>query len=85
MGSMGEAIDPALVNVNYTPGSGGAVVEFGQVANLAACTAQAGGWFYDNPAKPTTLTLCPTTCASVQADQKAKIQILLGCATKPAQ
>ena len=85
MGSMGEAIDPALVNVNYTPGNGGAVVEFGQVANLAACTAQVGGWFYDNPTKPTTLTLCPTTCTSVQADQKAKIQILLGCATKPAQ
>ena len=85
MGSMGEVIDPSLVNVNYTPGGGGAAVEFGQVANLAACTAQAGGWFYDNPAKPTTLTLCPTTCASVQADQKAKIEILLGCATKPAQ
>lgn len=85
MGSMGEVIDPNLVNVNYTPGDGKPAVTFGQVANLGACTPQAGGWFYDNPAKPTTLTLCPTTCASVQADQKAKIEILLGCATKPAQ
>ena len=85
MGTMGETIDPTLVNVNYTPGNGGPAVTFGQVANQAACTAQTGGWFYDNPAKPTTITLCPTTCTSVQADQKAKIQILLGCATKPAQ
>ena len=85
MGSMGETIDPALVNVNYTPGNGGPTVEFGQVANQAACTGQQGGWFYDNPAKPTTITLCPTTCSAVQADEQAKIQILLGCATKPAQ
>jgi hypothetical protein len=85
MGSMGETIDPNLVNVNYTPGNGSPAVTFGQVPNQAACTAQAGGWFYDNPAKPTTITLCPTTCASVQADQMAKIEILLGCATKPAQ
>jgi von Willebrand factor type A domain-containing protein len=85
MGSMGEIIDPTLVNVNYTPGDGGPTVEFGQVADKAACTPQKGGWFYDNPAKPTTITLCPTTCTSVQADEQAKIQILLGCATKPAQ
>jgi hypothetical protein len=85
MGTMGETIDPTLVNVNYTPGNGGADVQFGQVANQAACTPQKGGWYYDNQAKPTTITLCPTTCTVVQADQKAKIQIELGCATKPAQ
>ena len=84
-GSMGEIIDPALVNVNYTPGDGSPDVAFGQVPNPAACTAQKGGWFYDNPAKPTTISLCPSTCKVVQADQKAKIEILLGCATKPAQ
>ena len=85
MGSMGGTIDPTLVNVNYTPGGGGTAVTFGQVAKESDCTAQKGGWFYDNAAKPTTITLCPTTCTSVQADEKAKIEILLGCATKPAQ
>ncbi len=85
MGSMGETIDPNLVNVNYTPGDGSPAVTFGQVPDKAACTAQKGGWYYDNPSKPTTITLCPTTCTSVQADQNAKIQIELGCATKPAQ
>lgn len=85
MGSNGEKVDPMLVNVNYTPGTGGAPVTFGQVPTAGDCNAQKGGWFYDDPAKPTTVTLCPSTCTSVQADEKAKIEILLGCATTPAQ
>ena len=85
MSTTGEKIDPTLVNVNYTPGDGSAAVTFGQVPKEGDCTPQKGGWYYDDPAKPTTVTLCPTTCSSVQADEKAKIEILLGCATKPAQ
>lgn len=84
MSTTGEKIDPTLVNVNYTPGDGSAAVTFGQVPKESDCT-QKGGWFYDDPVKPTTVTLCPSTCTSVQADEKAKIEILLGCATKPAQ
>jgi hypothetical protein len=85
MSTTGEKIDPTLVNVNYTPGDGSAAVTFGQVSKESDCTPQKGGWFYDDPVKPTTVTLCPTTCTSVQADAKAKIEILLGCATQPAQ
>ncbi|MFO0761149.1 MAG: vWA domain-containing protein [Byssovorax sp.] len=80
----GEMIDPALVNVEYLPGGGGAKVEFGQVADAGACTAQKGGWYYDDPQKPTSITLCPTTCSAIQSDPDAKVQILFGCATKPA-
>jgi von Willebrand factor type A domain len=85
MSTTGEKIDPALVNVNYTPGDGGPAVTFGQVPTAGDCKPQTGGWFYDDPVKPTTVTLCPSTCTSVQADDKAKIEILLGCATTPAQ
>ena len=85
MGSMGEMIDPSLVNVNYKPGDGGMTKTFNKVAKASDCTPQKDGWFYDNPVKPTTITLCPGTCASVQADEKAKIEIEVGCATKPAQ
>ena len=85
MSTTGEKIDPTLVNVNYTPGDGSPAVTFGQVPTAGDCTAQKGGWYYDDPIKPTTVTLCPSTCTSVQADDKAKIEILLGCATKPAQ
>jgi von Willebrand factor type A domain len=80
----GSPVDPSLVNVNYTPGDGGMMVTFGQVSGEAACTAQKGGWYYDDPSKPTSITLCPSTCSAVQADKAAKIQVLLGCATKPA-
>jgi hypothetical protein len=59
-------------------------VIFGQVMKAEECTAQAGGWYYDDPVKPTTITLCPTTCAGVQSDQSAKIDILFGCVSKPA-
>jgi hypothetical protein len=85
MGSMGEVIDPSLVNVNYTPGDGSPIKPFGQVAKASDCAGKTDAWFYDNAAKPTTITLCPTTCSAVQADAKAQIDIQLGCATKPAQ
>lgn len=78
----GETIDPAKVNVEYTPGSGGNPSTIGQVSDAAACTS--GGWYYDNPAEPTKIVLCPDTCQAVQSDTEAKIRVVLGCATTPA-
>lgn len=78
----GETIDPAKVNVQYTPGSGGNPSTIGQVSDAAACTS--GGWYYDNPAEPTKIVLCPDTCQAVQSDTEAKIRVVLGCATTPA-
>lgn len=77
----GQTIDPSLVNVSYTPGNGGMPQELTQVMNASACTAS-GGWYYDNPTTPTTVTLCPTTCMQVQADTMAKIELVFGCKTK---
>lgn len=82
-GSPGKPVDPTLVNVDYTPG-GGAAALLGQVSDAAACGA-AGGWYYNTPAAPTQITLCPTTCATIQADPTAKIDIILGCQTQPAK
>ncbi len=78
----GQAIDPNKVNVNFTPG-GGSTETLGQVADASECGN--GGWYYDNPTAPTTITLCPSTCTTVQGDKNAKIEILLGCATKLGQ
>lgn len=75
----GAEVDPTLVNVNYAPADGGAAVTLPQVAGPAACAA--GGWFYDDPLEPTTIELCPATCAAVQADKGATLEVLLGCAT----
>jgi hypothetical protein len=79
----GETIDPGKVNVEYTPGNSGNPASIGQVQSEADCSAN-GGWYYDNPAAPTMINLCPSTCSFVQADIEAKIRVVLGCATTPA-
>ncbi len=75
----GSTLDPKKVNVNYTPG-GGSTQTLGQVGGAADCAN--GGWYYDNPTSPSKITLCPSTCSTVQADKAAKMEILLGCATQ---
>jgi len=70
-------IDLGKVNVNYTP-SGGMPTLLPEVDNAAACGAN-GGWYYDDPKMPTKISLCPTTCATAQADLDPTIDILLGC------
>jgi hypothetical protein len=74
----GMQVDPALINVNYTPG-GGTQATLPQVAGEGACTA--GGWYYDDPVNPSRIVLCKSTCDTVTADPKAALEILLGCAT----
>ena len=78
----GETVNPLQVNVDYTP-SNGSPSTIGNVSSAAACTA-AGGWYYDDPANPTKILLCPATCDSVQGDDGAKLDIVLGCDTIPA-
>lgn len=80
----GEKVDPTKVNVSYTPGDGGKAVTLGQVTGAGACTDAQGGWYYDDPIHPKTITLCPSTCAAVQSDDGAKMEIVLGCDTQPA-
>lgn len=82
-GLPGKPLDPTKVNVNYTAGGTTDPQTIGQVADEAACGAN-GGWFYDNPADPAIITLCPSTCSAVQGDGAAKIEIEIGCSTVPA-
>jgi hypothetical protein len=82
-GDPGTTVDPTKVNVNYTPGGSDMAQTIGQVNDAAACGSGAG-WFYDDNNAPTKIILCPGTCTAVQADDGAKIEILLGCDTKPA-
>ena len=77
----GQTIDPKKVNVEFTPSSGPQAT-IGNVGNAVAC-GSAGGWYYDNPTTPTTITLCPATCSVVQADATGEIDIELGCDTVP--
>jgi hypothetical protein len=73
----GMPIDPKLINVSYTP-TGGADVELGLVASAAECKTEAA-WYYDDPADPTRIILCPAACDTVTSDSGAAIRILAGC------
>jgi hypothetical protein len=79
--TMGE-LDPTLVNVTYSPGGGGTPQTFGKVDGAAAC-GPSGGWYYDDPADPQTIILCPASCDTVTADAEGKIEVVLGCESIP--
>jgi hypothetical protein len=82
----GQTLDPSRVNVSYddTSGKSNLVPSAGTMANCAA-----GGWYYDNPAAPTTLSLCPSTCDTVTAQlvaaavlkKSSALSIEYGCST----
>ncbi len=78
---MAETLDPAKVNLSYTAGGQGAGKTLPHVGSLAACAGKIG-WFYDNNVKPTKVELCPISCKTVQADSKAVVSVLFGCATQ---
>jgi hypothetical protein len=71
-------IDPSKINVELS--LSGEPVALGQVATVAEC-GDNGAWYYDNPATPSSILLCPATCDAVQADPMSRIEIVLGCVT----
>lgn len=75
----GETLDPGKVNVNYTP-SGQAETPILYVSKPADCGVK-GGWYYDDPAAPKKIIMCPTTCDVLKADATGKIEVLFGCET----
>ncbi|WP_169796459.1 vWA domain-containing protein [Chondromyces crocatus] len=78
----GQMINPNQINVVYTSEGGNEQI-IGQVSSESACGAN-GGWYYDNPQNPATITLCPTTCQTAQGDNSGGIRIIVGCDTTPA-
>ncbi len=73
--SADEVIDPNMVRVEYD--SAGTTDLVDKVDGSDDCDA--GGWYYDDPVDPSTITLCPDTCSEVQSDGTAKMSIALGC------
>jgi hypothetical protein len=63
--------DPAV------PGSNETVL---YVGDAASCDPATGGWYYDDPATPTMIQLCPATCQRVQLEDLA-VDVLVGCDT----
>jgi hypothetical protein len=78
--SMGS-INYNQVNIVYTPGGGGSPMTVPQVSGASACPATGNAWYYDNPAAPTEIVLCSSTCGTVEADTTGSVGITLGCTT----
>ncbi|MFW5741610.1 MAG: vWA domain-containing protein [Myxococcota bacterium] len=71
-------VNPNLVKVTYTPGGATEPQEIPRVDGPAECGA-GDGWYYDDNANPSKLTMCPATCDKMQEDDEGEVQILLGC------
>lgn len=75
-GSSGEKINPSKVNVSLTVN--GVPTRISQTFGNDAANCDAGGWYFDNPAAPTRIRLCESTC---QALSGGSIQVEFGCDT----
>jgi hypothetical protein len=72
----GMKLDPAKVQIVYTPSVGGAE-EVPSISALADCAKNVnGGWYYDDPEHPSKITVCPCTCSRLQA---GRVDVRLGC------
>jgi uncharacterized protein YegL len=81
--SEGE-LDLGTVDLEFTPGANDPKATIRQVADLAACGATTGGFYYDDPKAPTKVVLCPASCAAVRGGTiDAKVDLVFGCIKKP--
>jgi hypothetical protein len=74
----GGEVDHDFVNVELTFADGTPEI----LPQNPTCSGE--GWKYDDPANPTKILFCETSCKKVKADLKAKVQILMGCKTEIA-
>jgi len=74
----GEKLDPAKVNVTYTPSGGGSATVVKKDDSLP-CEGGANGWQYNSD--NTKILLCGDACKTVQADLGAKVTVEFGCGT----
>ena len=76
--------DPYLVNLEVTIGATGTPKLVGKVESLAAC-GPSGGWYYDvnPPLRPSQVNLCPQSCAQLRGAPDSKVDLLIGCPSRP--
>ena len=74
-----DALDLSSVNVVSADASCH-LTTIGNVADATRCDAQRGGWYYDQPAKPSKIQLCDATCTQV-ALPGSQLQLSIGCST----
>jgi hypothetical protein len=73
-------VDYDKVNLQIAAADGGAMpLLVNSVVSGGDCDPSVGGWFYDDPSKPTRIIACPATCASIAAMEGAAVEVLFGC------
>lgn len=74
-------VDTSKVEVRIT--NGGQAQRLTPVTDDSKCGAIAEGWYYDDPAAPTHVVLCPDACKSASARSSSnalpKVEVLVGC------
>ena len=81
----GQHNDPMKINVEYTPPGATMPTTFVSVPSQAMCDPTNGGWYYDDPVLPKTVTLCPASCNRVTVDVSGTVNIEVGCKTITTQ
>ncbi len=76
-----QQIDFGKVNVEYKSDPKAQPKTFPYVQKGKAGCDNSGGWYYDDPNKPTTILLCDATCQEVQKSGTATVNVKFGCAT----
>ena len=74
----GETLDPAKVNMEFTAQGTTEPMILPRAPSEADCMTNAA-WFYDDPAAPAQLRLCPAACELAQAG--GTVDIAFGCET----
>ena len=75
----GQSLDLGKVNVTLTD-KDQISTTIGQVADSASCPAAVPAWYYDDPAKPTSISLCKNACDLVTSSTSgASVNIVVGC------
>ncbi len=74
----GMSFDPDRVNVEHTPDGAAMETRFPRVPSAAACSGNA--WYYDDPATPTQILLCPGACTTITSGP-GRVDVRLGCQT----
>jgi hypothetical protein len=76
----GKTLNYGLVNVVYQDASC-ALAPIYNVPGPASCDADVGGWYYDDPAAPSSIELCGASCEGVSAPG-GRLAFTVGCETE---
>jgi hypothetical protein len=77
----GGQVNYDKINVSVVdPADPSSAVTVPNVGDEAGCDPTLGGWYYDDPADPQMIQLCPVTCQDVQLND-LQVDILVGCDT----